>query len=182
MDGSFRRWLEDRGGEGCLMHLVDDATSTALFAFSKEETTWAAANLLRAWIERYGVPKALYTDWKSVYVREATEAEKLKGIEPVSQFGRMCARLGIRIVAANSHQAKGRVERAHGTHQDRLVKKMRLAGVASYGQANCFLEENTWPTTTGVSRGPHRPRLTSIARGPRRRSWMRSSAWSRSAW
>jgi len=141
MDGSFHRWLEDRGGEGCLMHLVDDATSTALFSFSKEETTWAAANLLRAWIERYGVPKAVYTDWKSVYLREATEAEKLKGIVPVSQFGRMCARLGIRIVAANSPQAKGRVERAHGTHQDRLVKKLRLAGIASYDAANRFLEE-----------------------------------------
>ena len=141
MDGSFHRWLEDRGGEGCLMHLVDDATSTALFAFSQQETTWSAADLLRAWIERYGVPKALYTDWKNVYVREATEAERLRGLEPVSQFGRMCARLGIRIIAANSPQAKGRVERAHGTHQDRLVKKLRLAGIASYEAANGFLEE-----------------------------------------
>jgi transposase-like protein len=140
MDGSFHQWLEDRGGEGCLMHLVDDATSTALFAFSKEETTWSAANLLRAWIERCGVPKALYTDWKNVYVRAATESERLKGIEPVSQFGRMCARLGIRIVAANSPQAKGRVERAHGTHQDRLVKKLRLAGISDYDAANRFLE------------------------------------------
>ena len=140
MDGSFHKWLEDRAGEGCLMHLVDDATSTALFSFSKEETTWAAANLLRAWIQRYGVPKALYTDWKNVYVREATQAERLKGIEPVSQFGRMCARLGIRIIAANSPQAKGRVERAHGTHQDRLVKKLRLAGVGDYAAANRFLD------------------------------------------
>ena len=140
MDGSFHDWLEDRAGKGCLMHLVDDATSTALFSFSKEETTWAAANLLRAWIERYGVPKALYTDWKNVYVREATESERLRGIEPVSQFGRMCARLGIGIIAANSPQAKGRVERAHGTHQDRLVKKLRLAGVSDYEQANRYVE------------------------------------------
>ena len=140
LDGSFHHWLEDRGGKGCLMHLVDDATSTALFSFSKEETTWAAANLLRAWIERYGVPKALYTDWKSVYVSEPTEKQRLRGEEPVSQFGRMCARLGIRIIAAGSPQAKGRVERAHGTHQDRLVKKLRLAGIASYEDANRFLE------------------------------------------
>ena len=140
LDGSFHRWLEDRGGQGCLMHLVDDATSTALFAFSEEETTWAAANLLRAWIERHGVPKALYTDWKSVYVSEPTEKQKLRGEEPVSQFGRMCARLGIRIIAAGSPQAKGRVERAHGTHQDRLVKKLRLAGIASYEEANRFIE------------------------------------------
>ena len=128
LDGSFHDWLEDRGGKGCLMHLVDDATSTALFSFSPEETTWAAANLLRAWIERYGVPRALYTDWKNVYVRPATVKEQLHGIEPSSEFGRMCAALGIRIIAAGSPQAKGRVERAHGTHQDRLVKKLRLAG------------------------------------------------------
>ena len=141
MDGSFHQWLEDRGPKGCMMHLVDDATSTALFRFGGEETTWAAANLLRAWIERHGVPKALYADWKNVYIRQATEAERLKGIEPVSQFGRMCARLGIRIIAAGSPQAKGRVERAHGTHQDRLVKKLRLAGIVSYEQANRYLEE-----------------------------------------
>ena len=141
MDGSFHRWLEDRGGEGCLMHLVDDATSTALFSFSKEETTWSAASLLRAWIERYGVPKALYTDWKNVYVSEPTEKQRLRGEQPVSQFGRMCARLGIRIIAANSPQAKGRVERAHGTHQDRLVKKLRLVGIATYEEANHFLED-----------------------------------------
>jgi hypothetical protein len=135
----WRRWI--CGDEGCMMHLVDDATSTALFAFSKQETTWAAAALLRAWIERHGVPAALYTDWKNVYIRQATERERLKGIEPVSQFGRMCARLGIRIIAAGSPQAKGRVERAHGTHQDRLVKKLRLAGIASYDEANRYLEE-----------------------------------------
>jgi hypothetical protein len=142
LDGSFHDWLEDRGAKGCLMHLVDDATSTALFSFSQEETTWAAANLLRSWIERYGVPKALYTDWKSVYVSEPTEKQKLRGEQPVSQFGRMCARLGIRIIAAGSPQAKGRVERAHGTHQDRLVKKLRLAGIASYEEANRFVEAN----------------------------------------
>ena len=140
LDGSFHKWLEERGPIGCLMHLVDDATSTALFTFSKEETTWAAANLLRAWIERHGVPRALYTDWKSVYVSEPTEKQKLRGEEPVSQFGRMCARLGIRIIAAGSPQAKGRVERAHGTHQDRLVKKLRLAGIASYDDANRYVE------------------------------------------
>jgi hypothetical protein len=56
----------------------------------------------------------------------------------VTQFGRMCAKLGIRIIAASSPQAKGRVERAHGTHQDRLVKKLRLAGIANYDRANAY--------------------------------------------
>jgi len=139
LDGNFHDWLEDRGPKDCLMHLVDDATSKALFLFSKEETTWATANLLRAWIERYGAPKALYTDWKNVYVSTPTEKQKLRGEQPVSQFGRMCARLGIEILAAGSPQAKGRVERAHGTHQDRLVKKLRLAGAVSYEEANRYV-------------------------------------------
>src|SRR5260370_1932567 len=66
----------------------------------------------------------------------------MRGEPAVRQFGRMCAKLGIRIIAASSPQAKGRVERAHGTHQDRLVKKLRLAGIATYEQANAYLEEH----------------------------------------
>lgn len=141
LDGSFHDWLEERGERGCLMHMVDDATSTAEGRFYPEETIWAAVGVLRRWIEKYGVPRALYTDWKNVYVREATQAEKLAGQVPLTQFGRMCQALGIGIIAANSPQAKGRVERAHGTHQDRLVKKLRLAGIASYEAANGYLDE-----------------------------------------
>lgn len=142
LDGSFHRWLEDRAGEGCLMHMVDDASSTMHCQFSEEETIWAAARLLRRWIEVHGVPRALYTDWKNVYVRAATEREQREGAVPVTQFGRMCQKLGIRIIAASSPQAKGRVERNHGTHQDRLIKKLRLRGIASYAEANRFLEEH----------------------------------------
>jgi hypothetical protein len=66
MDGSFHEWLEERGQRGCLMHMVDDATTLALGRFAAEETIGAAAAVLRGWIERYGVPRALYTDWKNV--------------------------------------------------------------------------------------------------------------------
>jgi transposase len=142
MDGSFHEWLEERGQRGCLMHMVDDATTAALGRFSAEETIWAAAAVLRGWIEHYGVPRALYTDWKNVYVRSPNAQERMRGEVPVTQFGRMCAQLGIRIIAASSPQAKGRVERAHGTHQDRLVKKLRLAGIANYDQANAYLDEH----------------------------------------
>jgi transposase len=141
LDGSFHEWLEERGPRGCLMHMVDDATRQALGCFSEEETIWAAAGVLRRWIERYGVPRALYTDWKNVYVRPPNAEERERGEAAVTQFGRMCAKLGIGIIAASSPQAKGRVERAHGTHQDRLVKKLRLAGIANYEQANGFLEK-----------------------------------------
>src|SRR3989442_14836450 len=108
--------------------------------FSEEETIWAAAGVLRGWIERYGVPRALYTDWKNVYVRPPNAQERLRGEPGVTQFGRMCEKLGIRIIAASSPQAKGRVERAHGTHQDRLGKKLRLAGSANHQQANAYLD------------------------------------------
>ena len=141
MDGSFHDWLEGRGPRGCLMNMVDDATGTTLCRMGEEETIWAAAGVLEAWIERYGVPQALYTDWKNVYVREASAQERLRGEAPVTQFGRMCARLGIRILAASSPQAKGRVERNHGTHQDRLVKKLRRKGARTLEEANRYLEE-----------------------------------------
>ena len=88
-----------------------------------------------------GIPQALYCDWKNVYKRKPTSREEIEGIEPETQFGRMCAKLGIRIIAASSPQAKGRVERRHGTHQDRLIKKMRLAGIADYEAANRYLDE-----------------------------------------
>jgi hypothetical protein len=111
----------------------------------KEETIWAAAGVLRAWIRHYGVPRALYTDWKNVYKRKATPGEQLRGEVPVTQFGRMCQKLGIGIIAASSPQAKGRVERNHGTHQDRLIKKLRRRGIASYEAANQFLEDQYLP-------------------------------------
>ena len=88
------------------MNMVDDASGDTLARMGSEETIWAAAAVLRAWIKKYGVPVALYTDWKNVYVREASTKEQLQGVVPVTQFGQMCQRLGIRIIAANSPQAK----------------------------------------------------------------------------
>jgi transposase len=145
MDGSPHDWFEGRGPRGCLLNMVDDATGTTQAQMRKEETTWAAARALRNWIEQYGVPVALYTDWKNVYVREPSAKEQLKGVVPVTQFGRMCQSLDIRIIAANSAQAKGRIERNHGTHQDRLIKKMRLKGIQTYAAANAFLEKDYLP-------------------------------------
>src|SRR6266542_5637724 len=68
-DGSFHAWLEERGPEGCLIDLVDDATNTTLARLGEQETIWAVATALRAWIGRYGVPMALYVDWKNLYKR-----------------------------------------------------------------------------------------------------------------
>ena len=145
LDGSFHDWLEGRGPRGCLMNMVDDATSETQAGMGKEETIWAAAGVLRAWIGKYGVPRALYTDWKNVYKRKATPAEQLRGEVAITQFGRMCQKLGIGIIAASSPQAKGRVERIHGVHQDRLIKKLRRKGIDSYEAANEYLEKEYLP-------------------------------------
>jgi transposase len=139
LDGSQHAWLEARGPRACAMTLVDDATGRVVLQFAPEETTWAAAEVLRVWIDQYGIPQALYTDWKNVYVRRPTEAERLAAIAPLTQFGRMCAALGIQIIPASSPQAKGRIERQHGTQQDRLIKKLRRAGITTYEAANAFV-------------------------------------------
>src|SRR5215469_8268072 len=89
MDGSFHAWLEERGPEGCLIDMVDDATNTTRAQLGEQETIWAVADGLRAWIERYGVPLALYVDWKNLYKRPANARERLRGEEPITQFGRM---------------------------------------------------------------------------------------------
>ncbi len=132
MDGSFHDWLEERGPDGCMMNMTDDASSEV-------EYTW------QAWIEKRGVPQALYVDWKNLYKRAPTQREQLRGEEPVTQFGRMCQKLGIEIIAAGSPQAKGRVERNHGTHQDRLIKKMRRKKIRTHEQANLYLQREYLP-------------------------------------
>ena len=144
LDGSIHPWFEARGPSSCLLTLVDDATGRSLGRFGAQETIWAAVAVLRRWIEAYGLPRALYTDWKNVYVRGPSQAERVTGAEPLTQFGRMCATLGIQIIPASSPQAKGRIERNHGTQQDRLVKKLRRRGITDRDAANVFLETEYW--------------------------------------
>src|SRR3984893_16946605 len=92
VDGSLHNWFERRGPRGCLMDMVDDATSTVEARMGKEETIWEAAGVLQGWIRNYVVPRALYTDWKNVYKRKATPAEQLRGEVPVTEFGRITPR------------------------------------------------------------------------------------------
>ena len=141
LDGSHHQWLEGRGPQACLMNFVADATALALCRFWDEETTWAAADLLQAWVLEHGIPQALYCAGKNVYQQRPTSREAIAGVEPQTQFGRLCAKLGISIMAASSPQAKGRVERHHGTHQDRLIKKRRLEGISDYEVANRYLQQ-----------------------------------------
>lgn len=168
MDGSFHEWYEKRAPKACLMNMVDDASSTVEARLGDEETIWAAARVLRQWIEKYGVPLALYTDWKNVYLREPTEKELLHGKTPVTQFGRMCQKLDIRIIAANSPQAKGRVERGNSTHQDRLIKKMGRKKIRTHEPPTSFCNSTIWLITTHVSRAS-RPSRRIITASRRRR-------------
>jgi hypothetical protein len=141
MDGSPHDWFGPEHGKSCLMNMVDDATGATMGLLSAQETTEAAMTLLRRWIERYGVPVALYTDRKNVYItdREPTIEEQLAGDKPLTVFGKACKKLGIEIIAAHSPQAKGRVERSNGTYQDRLVKELALLGVTTLEGANKVL-------------------------------------------
>lgn len=139
LDGSFHDWLEGRGPYGCLMTMTDDATGRVYAQISEEESLWAAVRVLQGWIELYGVPRALYTDRKNLY------HSKDRDLRPLTQFGRMCDKLGIEIIAASSPQAKGRVERSHGTNQDRLIKKLRLNGIATHEEMNRYLREHYLP-------------------------------------
>lgn len=149
MDGSFHDWYEGRGERqgrrSCVMNMIDDASGTILVRFGDEETTWAAADVLQLWIRTYGVPRALYTDWNNVYKREPTAQEASRGDPGHTQFGRMCAKLGIEIIAAGTPQAKGRVERSNGVQQDRMIKKMRLRGIADDAAANAYADSEYLP-------------------------------------
>jgi hypothetical protein len=147
MDGSHHDWFEGRRGWAVLMVLIDDATSEVFAWFSEEETTIAAMEAFRGYVARYGLPQALYVDRDSIYRcdREATMAENLAGKEPTTQFGRAMEELDVQIIMAHSPQAKGRVERVHGTLQDRLVKALRRANVNDLESANRFLQEKFLP-------------------------------------
>ena len=141
MDGSFHLWFGPDFSSACLINMIDDATGRKMSLMAEEETTEACMRALWAWIRQYGIPKALYTDKKNVFItdREATLEEQLAGEEPKTVFGKVCAKLGIEIIPANSPQAKGRVERTHGVDQDRLVKEFKLAGITTIEAANEFL-------------------------------------------
>jgi hypothetical protein len=121
--------------------MVDDATGATLGLMDHQETTVAAMGLLWRWIERYGIPVALYTDKKNVYLtgREPTLEEELAGEEPTTAFGKACQKLNIEIIAAHSPQAKGRVERSNGTYQDRFLKELALRRITTPKTADKLL-------------------------------------------
>lgn len=143
MDGSHHDWLEDRGPKLVFMGYIDDATNWVFGLFYDYEGIYPAMDSLERYIRLYGLPHSLYLDKDSTYktTRQPDTDELLKGKEAETQFERACGELQIEVIHANSPQAKGRIERAFGTLQDRLIKEMRLEGVSSREEANRFLKK-----------------------------------------
>jgi hypothetical protein len=143
MDGSHHAWFEDRGPACVLMAYIDDASGRVSARFYAYEGTIPAMDSFKRYIQRYGLPLAVYADKHSTYKSpgEPTLTEQLEGQEPMSQFERSVSELGVSMIHAHSPQAKGRIERLFKTFQDRLIKEMRLAGITTMEEANRFLAD-----------------------------------------
>jgi transposase len=145
VDGSHHRWLGEHGPWLTLLLAVDDATGTVPYAlFREQEDTEGYFRLMKGIIQRRGIPLALYSDRYFVFchskpANETGEASLVDRDKP-TQFGRAMRELGVTQVFARSPEAKGRVERANGTFQDRLVAELRLAGASTLDEANSLLE------------------------------------------
>ena len=144
LDGSHHLWLEGRGPWLTLLLAVDDATGTAPHAlFQEQEDTRGYLSLLQGIIERHGVPMAVYTDGHAVFQprRGPPDLSQAPRKRSTTQWGRALRELGIVQILAHSPEAKGRVERANGTFQDRLVSELRLAGASTLEEANQVLSD-----------------------------------------
>jgi hypothetical protein len=138
VDGSPHDWFEGRAPLCCLLVFIDDATSELMeLRFVDTETTLDYMMVLQQHIHHHGLPAALYSDRHSIFRINNPDARS----EAQTQFERALAQLGIEGIQANSPQAKGRVERANQTLQDRLVKEMRLAGIDDQASANAWLPD-----------------------------------------
>lgn len=130
-DGSHHDWFEGRGAECCLINCVDDSTGKVYLKFAVSENTQDVLLTLWEYVNKYGIPRSIYTDKHSVYKAEGK----------LTDFGRAMKELNIQTIYANSPQAKGRVERVNRTLQDRLVKALRREGISNIAEANKYLQK-----------------------------------------
>ena len=141
VDGSHHPWLEQRGPRFALLLAVDDATGVVSNAvFRQAEDTRGYFLLMEGLIRRWGIPLALYTGRHGVFKFSGRPRHVPRPVES-THFSRSIRELGVQQIFARSPQAKGRVERAAGTFQDRLVTGLRLAGASTIAQANQVLEQ-----------------------------------------
>lgn len=153
-DGSYHDWFE-RGEKECLLGSIDDATGRIQRAvFDDNEGVAAVFRFWWGYIEAHGLPVAIYLDKFSTY--KVNHKNAVDNTEMMTQFERAMKELDVRVICANSPEAKGRVERLFGTLQDRLVKEMRLRNIKTRDGANCFLKETYLPD--------HNERFSVVAR------------------
>ncbi len=139
IDGCDHHWFENRAPACTALVYVDDATSRLMqLRFVKSESTFTYFEATRGYLEKHGKPLALYSDKASVF---RINNKNATGGDGFTQFGRAMHELNIQTICANTSSAKGRVERAHLTLQDRLVKELRLRGISSVDAANDFADE-----------------------------------------
>lgn len=139
IDGSDHDWFEGRSPRCTLLVFVDDATGKlAELWFVPHESFFGYCEATRHYLERYGKPGTFYSDKHGIF---HLNNPKLTPGDGLTDFGRAMQELGIRIICANTPQAKGRVERANQTLQDRLTKELRLRGISSPEEANAWLPE-----------------------------------------
>lgn len=169
LDGSDHDWFEGRGPRCVLLLYIDDATSQILYAeFVKVEDTLTLMRGTWDYFKRWGRPAAYYVDRDSIYKVNlpANYEGRFLNEKPLTQFTRAMKELGVNVICANTPQAKGRVERSFDTHQDRLVKELRLRGISTISEANRYLwkhyipEHNVRYAVTAARAGDvHRPIL-----------------------
>ena len=161
IDGCDHEWFEDRGPRCTVLVFIDDATSALMeLLFCESESTFSYFAAMRSYLGRYAKPVALYSDKAGVF---RVNHDEPKGGAGITQFGRAMKGLNIDIICANTPAAKGRVERAHLTLQDRLVKELRLEGISDVASANAWAAEYRADYNRRFARAPrsehdaHRP-------------------------
>lgn len=155
IDGSPFDWFEGRAPACTLLVYIDDATGRLMeLVFTPAETTFSYFQATEAYLQQYGRPLAFYSDKFSVFRINLPNDQSPQGL---TQFGRACADLGIELICADSPQAKGRVEHANGTLQDRLVKEMRLRGISGIAAGNAYAPEFILDFNRRFARVPRDP-------------------------
>jgi transposase len=158
-DGSYHDWFEGRGGisEACLLLAIDDATGGILDAqFAPHEGVLPVMGFWLSYAAIHGIPRAVYLDRFSTYSMNMKIAAE--NPDTLTQFERAATDVGMKIIHAHSPQAKGRVENAFGTLQDRLIKEMRLKNIRGIEEANVFLRRIFIPAyNRKFGRAPAKP-------------------------
>jgi hypothetical protein len=155
IDGCDHEWFEERGPRCTLLVYVDDATSRLMeLRFGVSESAFSYFASTKRYLEQHGKPVAFYSDKASIFRVVDARGKQARGD---TQFGRALSELNIDSICANTPQAKGRVERAHLTLQDRLVKELRLRGISTPEAANAYLPEFTQDYNERFSREPQSP-------------------------